>query len=158
MVHLSPPDILNEVFLEESMREEWSDGVKHFLEAVWISLPSTITPCSIRGTTVEAHINPIMEVNILSRHLAYTLLGNVTLRPSDMLLKSCPLGHILKCRGVASAVPLIIDKIEVNLDFHIFDILDFDLLLGFLLEYLVASQGSLDEMLRKTILPLLRLD
>jgi len=64
----------------------------------------------------------------------YTLLGNVTLRPSDTLLKSCPLGHILECRGVASAVPLIIGKIEVNLDFHIFDILDFDLLLGFLLE------------------------
>ena len=52
--------------------------------------------------------------------------------------------------GVASAVPLIIDKIKVNLDFHIFDILDFDLLLGFLLEKLLASQGSLDEMLRKT--------
>jgi len=64
MVPLSPPDILNEVFLEEAMREEWSDGVKHFLEAVWISSPSTITPCSIRRTTVEAHINPMMKVNI----------------------------------------------------------------------------------------------
>ena len=47
-------------------------------------------------------------------------------------------------------MPLIIDKIEINLDFHIFDILDFDLLLGFLLEKLLSSQGSLDKMLRKT--------
>ena len=47
-------------------------------------------------------------------------------------------------------MPLIVDKIEVNLDFHIFDILDFDLLLGFPLEKLLASQGSLDETLRKT--------
>ena len=109
-----------------------------------------ITPWSIRGTTIEGHINPVMEVNVLPWHLANNLLGNVTLRPSDTLLKNCPSGHILECRGVASVVPLMIDKIEVNLDFHIFDILDFDLLLGSLLEKLLASQGSLDEMLRKT--------
>ena len=52
--------------------------------------------------------------------------------------------------GVASAGPLVIDKIEINLDFHIFDILDFDLLLGFPLEKLLASQGNLDVTLRKT--------
>ena len=46
--------------------------------------------------------------------------------------------------------PYLIDKIEVNLDFHIFDILDFDILLGSPLEKLLASQGSLDEMLKKT--------
>ena len=47
-------------------------------------------------------------------------------------------------------MPLIIDKIEVNLDFHIFDILDFDLLLGSPFEKLLTSQGSLDKKLRKT--------
>ena len=107
-------------------------------------------PDSIRGTTVEAHINPILEINVLPWHLAYTLLGNVMLRPSDTLLKSCPSGHILKCRGVACAMPLIIDKIEVDLDFHIFDILDFDLLLGSPFEKRLTSQGSLDKKLRQT--------
>ena len=77
--------------------------------------------------------------------LSVHLLGNVTLIPSDTLLKSCPSGHILECRGIASAVPLIVDKIEVNLDFHIFDILNFDLLLGFPFEKLLASQESLDK-------------
>ena len=66
------------------------------------------------------------------------------------LLKCCPLGHILECWGVISVVPLIVDKIKVNLDFHIFDILDFDLLLGFPLEKLLASQRSLGGKLRKT--------
>ena len=46
-------------------------------------------------------------------------------------------------------MPLIIDKIEVDLDFHIFDILDFDLLLGSPFEKLLTSQGSLDKKLRK---------
>ena len=63
-------------------------------------------------------------------HLAHSLLGSVSLTPSGKLLESCPFGHILECRGIASAVPVTIDKIEVNLDFHIFDILDFDLLIG----------------------------
>ena len=66
------------------------------------------------------------------------------------LLKRCPLGHILECWGVISVVPLIVDKIKVKLDFHIFDILDFDLLLGSPFEELLISQGSLDKKLRKT--------
>ena len=47
-------------------------------------------------------------------------------------------------------MPLIIDKIEVNLDFHIFDVLDFNLLLGSPFEKFLTSQGSLDKKLTKT--------
>jgi hypothetical protein len=47
-------------------------------------------------------------------------------------------------------VPIIINKIEVCLDFYIYDIMDFDLLLGFPLEKLhTTSLGSLDEKLRE---------
>ena len=79
-----------------------------------------VIPCSIGGVTVEAHVNPIIEVNIMPWHLAYILLGDVTQRPSDKLFKSCPFGHILEYRGVARAMPLTFDKIEVHLEFHIF--------------------------------------
>ena len=37
----------------------------------------------------------------------------------------------------------------MHLDFYIYDILDFDLLLGLPLEKLLASHGSLDEKLRE---------
>ena len=47
-------------------------------------------------------------------------------------------------------MPNTIDKLEVHLDFYIYDILDFDLLLGLPLEKLLASHGSLDEKLRET--------
>ena len=47
-------------------------------------------------------------------------------------------------------MPITIDKLEVHLDFYIYDILDFDLLLGLPLEKLLASHGSLDEKLRET--------
>ena len=52
--------------------------------------------------------------------------------------------------GITRDVPITIDKIEVHLDFYIYDILDFDLLLGLPLEKLLASHGSLDEKLRET--------
>jgi len=133
------------------MKDEWLDGMRCFFEDVWMSLPSMIIPCSIVGITVEAHVNPIMEVNIMPWHLAYIILGDVTLRPSDKLFKSCPFGHILECRGVARAVPLTSEKIEVHLDFPIFDILDFDLLIGYPLTiFLTSHQGDLAELLKGT--------
>ena len=129
---------------------EQSDGARCFSEDVWTSTPSMIRPCSIGGITIEAHVNPIMEVNTMPWHLAYTLLGDVTLKPSDKLLKCCPFGHIIACRGVASAVLLTLDKIEVHLYFHLFDVLDFDLLIGYPLQNSLTSlQGSLAGLLRE---------
>ena len=44
-------------------------------------------------------------------------------------------------------MPVTIDKIEVNLDFHIFDILNFDLLIGYPLKNIHHSpQGSLHKL------------
>ena len=126
----SPPDPLNEALLKEDIREEWSNGTIEFSEAFWIDSPSITIPCSIRGITVEAQLIPNMEGNIMPWHLAHTLLCSVFIKPSGKLFESCPFGHILECRGIVIAVLITIDKIEVNLDFHIFDILDFDLLIG----------------------------
>ena len=66
----SPPDPLNEALLEENTREELSNRIIDFSEAVWIEPPSTIIPCSIRGIAVEAQLIPNMEGNIMSSHLA----------------------------------------------------------------------------------------
>jgi hypothetical protein len=74
--------------------------VGHFSEVLWISSPSTIVPCSINGIIMEARLNPTMEVNIMPWCIVYTLLGNVTQRPSDKILKSYPFGHILDCWGL----------------------------------------------------------
>ena len=119
MLPPTPHDPPDEAYLEEAMREEWSDEVTRFSKAIWNSLPFQVVPCSVRGITVEAHCNPIMEVNIMPWHLAVTLLGNVPLGPSDMLLESYPFGCVLECRGVASAVPLMIDEIEISLLSHL---------------------------------------
>ena len=144
----SPPDPFNEELLKEDIKEEWSNGIIDFAEAAWIDSSSITIPCSIRGITVEAQLIPNMEGNIMPWHLAHTLLGSVSLKPSDKLFESYPFGHILESRGIAGAVPITIDKIKVNLDFHIFDILDFDLLIGYPLDKFHHSPlGSLHEKL-----------
>jgi len=106
----------------------------------------------LRGTVIEALHNPTVGTNIKLEFLAETLLGNKPLVPTNKLFKS-PLGLLFECRGIARAVPIKIDKIEVHLDFHIFAILDFDLFIGYPNEkhcQQKLSHGSLNEKLGKT--------
>ena len=77
------------------------------------------------------------------------LCGNKPLTPTDKYFKSSS-GLYFECRGIARDVSITIDKLEVHLDFYIYDILDFDLLLVLPLEKLLASHGSLDQKLRET--------
>jgi len=42
---------------------------------------------------------------------------------------------------MARAVPIIIEKTKVCVDFHIFAILDFDLLIGYLVEKLIQEKN-----------------
>ena len=57
------------------------------------------------------------------------------LAPTNKLFES-PLGLFFECCGIARAVPVLIDKIEVFVDFHIFAILEFNLLIGYPLDKL----------------------
>ena len=103
----------------------------------------------MKGKIVEALHDPAAEVCIIPECLLDTLMGNNPLTPTDKYFKS-PSGLYFECRGIARDMPITIDKIEVHLDFHIYDILDFDLLLGLPLEKLLAPHGSLDQKLRES--------
>ena len=48
----SPPEPFNEALLKEDIKEEWSNRITDFSEAVWIDSPSITIPCSIRGIVV----------------------------------------------------------------------------------------------------------
>jgi hypothetical protein len=88
----------------------------------------------------------------MSEFLAKLLLGNMPLVPIDKLFES-PLGLFFDCCGIARAVPITIDKTKVHLDFHIYAILEFDLLIGHPHEKLFKEKpfhGRLDEKLGTT--------
>jgi hypothetical protein len=69
----------------------------------------------------------------MSEFLIEALLGKMPLVSPNKLFKSA-LGLFFECCGIARAMPVIIDKIEVFIDFHIFAILEFVLLIGYPLE------------------------
>ena len=127
--------------------------VKCSSKAIQILSPSTTTSCLLRGTVIEALHNPTVGTNIKLEFLAETLLGNKPLVPTNKLFKS-PLRLIFECYGFARVMPIIIEKIEVFIDFHVFAILEFELLIGHALENLFQekpSQGSLNEKLGKLL-------
>jgi hypothetical protein len=132
--------------------KEWLKEVKHSFEAIQILSPSMSMTCSLKGTSMEALHNLTVRTNIVSQFLAETLLGNMLLVLTDKLFKS-PSGLIFKCCGIARAMPIIINDTEVHLDFHIYVILEFDILIGYPLEKLFQEKpflGSHDEKLGKT--------
>jgi len=77
----------------------------------------------------------------MSEFLAKTLLGKMPLVSTNKLFKT-PLGLIFECCGIARDMPIKIDKIEVSIDFHIYAILEFDLLIGYPLENLFQEKPS----------------
>ena len=98
-------------------------------------------PCPLRGTVVEAMYNPIVGTSIMSEFLVKNVLGNMLLVPTNKLFKS-PLGLFFVCCGIARAVPITIKKIEVFIDFHIFAILEFELLIGHPLDNIFQEKPS----------------
>jgi hypothetical protein len=70
-----------------------------------------------------------------------------TLVLTNKLFKG-PLGLFFECCGITRAMQVIIEKIEAFIDFHIYAILEFDILIGYPLENLIQvkpSQGSLNK-------------
>ena len=66
---------------------------------------------------------------------------------TNKLFKS-PSELIFECSGIIREVQIVINETEVHLDFHIFAILDFELLIGYRSEILFqekSSHGSLNE-------------
>jgi hypothetical protein len=109
--------------------KEWLMKVKRSSETIQILSPSTTIPCSLRGTNLEALHNPTLGTSIMSEFLVKDLLGNMSLVLTNKLFKS-PLGLFFECCGIARAMPIKIDEIEVFIDFQMYAILKFDLLIG----------------------------
>jgi hypothetical protein len=130
---------------------DWSKEAKRTSEAIRISSTSTIIPYFMWKNAVDALHNPAVEACIISEYLVDTLVGNKPLTLIDKYLRS-PSELFFECQGIIRDVPITIDKTEVRLDFHIFNVINFDLLIDYLLEKLLeVSQGSLDEKLSETI-------
>jgi hypothetical protein len=118
------------------LSKEWLMEVKHSSDAIQMFSPSMTIPCSLWGTNIEALHNLAIETSIISEFLMKNLLGNMPLVSTNKLFKS-PLGLFFECYRITRDVRVIIDKIEVSIDFHIYSILEFDILIGYALKNLI---------------------
>jgi hypothetical protein len=70
-----------------------------------------------------------MGVNIMSASFAQDLLSYMLLTPTTKLLK-IPSGYILPSLGILYVLPIMVDGILVRMSFYIYDIIEFNLLIG----------------------------
>jgi hypothetical protein len=79
-----------------------------------------------------------MGVNIISAPFAHNLLKHMPLTPTIKLLKGLS-GHILSSLGILYVLPIQVKGTKVHLSFYIFDIREFDLLIGQPIERLIQE-------------------
>ena len=96
---------------------------------VFAPTPSISIRCQINKAPFDAFYNPIVGINIMPASFAHDLLKHMPLTPITKLLKSL-LGHILSSLGILYVLPIQVKGTKVHLSFYIFDIMEFDLLIG----------------------------
>jgi hypothetical protein len=88
----------------------------------------------------------------MSKSFAHTLPENFQLTPTTKLLKSLS-GQILPIEGIFHLIPIRVDETKVYLSFYVFDIWEFDLLIGHPIERLLQEgrKGSIKVSLETSI-------
>ena len=97
------------------------------------------------GMMVEVLYNPTVGSNIMSSTFASTFFDNEPLAPTVKTYRIAP--HLtLEGLGILHDISLYHEQTKISLDFHVFDIKDFDVMIGRPLEKFLkpSSSGDLD--------------
>jgi hypothetical protein len=142
------------------MNSEWVNEGEMSIEAIRLQTPLYTLPCFIQGTAVSAHYNPTVGANIMYVSCALSHLSDKPLLLTSRSLWSGP-RSTMEGIGILHDVPIWYDKTELALDFHIFEIQDFDILIGHPVEKMfqnISPLGTLDITLgvKDISLPILR--
>jgi hypothetical protein len=148
-----PVTPLDKAFLQEAVKgvpavinSEWVHEGEMSLEAIRIQSPLYTLPCFIQGTTVSAHYSPTVGANIMSASFALSHLSDNPLLPTSRSLWSGS-RSTMEGIGILHVIPVWYDKTELALDFHIFKVQYFDVLIGHPIEKMfqnISPLGTLD--------------
>ena len=107
------------------MSSEWVEEVELSSEEIQICTPSSTIQCSIGRTSVDVLYNPTVGANLMSASFVHTYFSDDAITST---IKTCRIApHIrLEGLGVLHNISLYHNENEVPLDFHVFDIQDFD--------------------------------
>ena len=151
-VPLDPPGGLDKASLRETikrviaiMSNKWVQEGETSSEIIQFHAPSLTIPCSIEGTAVTALYNPTVGVNIISALFASDRLGERRVTPTTKSLRTGP-RSTLRGIGIMHEVPVWHRETEIALDFHVFEVQDFDILIGHPIEKLFLDVLNLGEL------------
>ena len=105
----------------------------------------------MKGTQVDTLYSPIVRANIISSECAFLHLGDEPLVQTDKTFQT-PSGEFLEAYGTLQNVSIRHEDIEIILEFHIFNVHDFDLLVGQPIEKFLtdaSTQGMIEVCLGK---------
>jgi hypothetical protein len=117
------------------MSGEWLQESELSSDVVHLDSPSISIQCTINGTPFDALYNPVVGINIMSLSFFHQFIKNKPLSPTTKLLK-CSSGQIIQSLGTVYVLPISVNDMPIHLRFHICDIKEFNLLIGYHLEKL----------------------
>uniref|UniRef100_K3YMZ4 Uncharacterized protein n=1 Tax=Setaria italica TaxID=4555 RepID=K3YMZ4_SETIT len=88
---------------------------------------------------------PTVSANITYNSFALTFLGDEPFAPTDRTFRSS-LGYLLEGFGVLKSVSIGHRDIEAALDFYIFEVQDFDILIGHPIENFLLDASTLGKL------------
>jgi hypothetical protein len=118
------------------LSNEWLEESELSPEIIHLDSPSITIECELDKAPFDSFYNPIVGVNIMSATFAQDLLKDMPLAPTTKLLKSLS-GHIVLSLGILYALPIFVNETQVLLNFYIFDVMEFVLLIGQPIERLI---------------------
>ena len=127
------------------LNSEWVQDGEISPEIIQFYAPSLAIPCLIEGTAVTAFYNPTVGVNIISTSFASDHSGKRRVTPTTKSLRTGP-HFIIKGIGIMQDVPVWHMKTEIALDFHVFEVQDFDILIGHPVEMLFLDVSTLGKL------------
>jgi hypothetical protein len=145
----NPPSIKSldpseEDFFKKTMKElvsilsnEWLEESELSPKIIRLESPSITIECQLDKPPFDSFYNLIVSVNIMSATFAQDLLKDISLAPTTKLLKSF-LGRIVLSLGIL-CVLIFVNETQVPLNFYIFDVMEFDLLIGQPIERLIQE-------------------
>ena len=111
------------------MGDDWLIESEQSPEVICFNSPSVAIKLQVDSYPFEALYNPVVGVNIMSYTFAKEFWRDMPLIPTNKLLKNCS-GHITPSLGVLSALPIVINDFHILRNFYIFDVWDFDVMIG----------------------------
>ena len=120
------------------MSNEWLKEGELSLKPIQINSPSSSLRCRIKNQDMDVLYNPTVRANLISDEFALAFLVDEVLVPTDRKLKRSA-GSFVSSYGVIKNMSLRHDDVRVVLDFHVFEDLNFDFLIGYPIKALLKD-------------------